>query len=66
MAMPGEFGTIKPGARADLVLVAGNPLDDISNSKRIIGVMLRGHWLPRDKLRRELASMSLRSSKGSK
>jgi hypothetical protein len=66
MGVPGEFGTIKPGARADLVLLAGNPLDDINNSKRIVGVMLRGRWFSRDKLQRELDSMPHRSSKGSK
>jgi len=54
MGVPGEFGTIKPGARADLVLLAANPLEDIKNSKRIVGVMLSGRWLPRDELQREL------------
>ena len=53
MGVPGEFGTIKPGARADLVLVAGNPFDDINNSRRIVGVMLRGRWFPRDELQRD-------------
>jgi imidazolonepropionase-like amidohydrolase len=66
MGIPGEFGTIKPGARADLVLVAGNPLDDINNTKRIVGVMVRGHWLPRDELQRELDSVSMQSAKGRK
>lgn len=65
MGVPGEFGTIKPGARADLVLVAGNPLDDINNTKRIVGVMVRGHWLPRHELQREL-DMAMQSAKGEK
>jgi imidazolonepropionase-like amidohydrolase len=66
MGVPGEFGTIEPGARADLVLLAANPLDDINNSKRILGVMLRGRWLPRDELQRQLDSMAPRHSRGNK
>nr|WP_232307148.1 amidohydrolase family protein [Sphingomonas sp. Y57] len=43
----GQFGTIVPGASADLVLLAANPLDDINNIDRIEGVMVRGRWYPR-------------------
>lgn len=39
-----EFGTIEPGKRADLVLLAGNPLADIHNVRRPLGVMARGRW----------------------
>jgi len=35
-----EFGTIEPGKRADLVLLGGNPLHDISNTQNIAGVMV--------------------------
>ena len=38
-------GVIKPGAVADLILIAGNPLTDISQTKKVEGVMLRGQWL---------------------
>lgn len=40
-----EFGTIETGKRADLILLEGNPLNDISNTQKIVGVMVRGHWL---------------------
>lgn len=40
-----DAGTIRPGAVADLVLVGGNPLTDIANSKKVEGVMIRGKWL---------------------
>src|SRR4029453_12249121 len=42
-----EFGTIAPGQRADLLLVSGNPLRDLSVLKQPEGVMARGRWIPR-------------------
>jgi imidazolonepropionase-like amidohydrolase len=41
----GEFGVIRPGARADLVLVDENPLDDIRHLTSPRGVLLNGLWL---------------------
>ncbi len=38
-------GIVAPGRGADLVLLDANPLEDIRNSRRIHGVMLRGEWL---------------------
>ena len=35
-------GTIQTGLTADLVLLDGNPLDDIRNTERISVVVLRG------------------------
>jgi len=45
-----EFGTIAIGQRADLLLVSGNPLENLAVLKRPIGVMVRGRWLPRQRL----------------
>ncbi len=39
------FGVIAPGQRADLLLVNGNPLDNLGNLERRSGVMVRGRWL---------------------
>lgn len=38
-------GVIEPGARANLVLLAADPLADIGNTERIMGVVVRGRWL---------------------
>ena len=43
---PEAFGTVEPGRRADLILLEANPLDDVANVQRRVGVMVRGHWLP--------------------
>ena len=37
-------GTIEVGRDADLVLLDADPLADISNTRRVHGVMLRGQW----------------------
>lgn len=48
----GEWGEVRPGARADLVLLAANPLENVSNYYRIDGVMARGRWLDSDDIAR--------------
>ena len=39
-----DTGVIAVGKAADLVLLDANPLEDIANSRRVHGVMLRGTW----------------------
>jgi imidazolonepropionase-like amidohydrolase len=38
----GELGTFAPGARADLVALGANPLDDIAATERVVLVMKDG------------------------
>ena len=52
LGVPGQFGIVAPGARANLLLLDANPLEDIANTERIAGVMLRGRWLSAADLRR--------------
>jgi imidazolonepropionase-like amidohydrolase len=40
-------GTVAVGKRADLVLLRGNPLQDIRYTREPVGVMLGGRWLDR-------------------
>jgi len=51
-----DFGTIQPKRRADLVLIKGNPLDDIRNTQNIEGVMIGGRWLAKDELGKMIAA----------
>jgi imidazolonepropionase-like amidohydrolase len=48
-------GTVEVGKRADLMLLHGNPLENIGNTKRPAGVMVGGRWLAREELDRRLA-----------
>ena len=49
-----DIGVIEVGRQADLVLLDANPLDDIGNSRRIHGVMVRGAWYPGADIERRL------------
>ena len=44
------FGTVTIGSRADLVLLLGNPLADISQVEQIAGVVVRGTWYTRGQI----------------
>ena len=41
-----RLGSVEPGKLADLVLVDGDPLKNISNMRRVKRVMLNGRWQP--------------------
>ncbi len=42
MDREGELASVKPGAAADLIVIDGNPLKNISDIRRIVRVMTRG------------------------
>ena len=52
-----EQGTIEVGKRADLVLLDGNPLDDIHNTQKIHAVILNGRLFERSELDALLAEV---------
>jgi imidazolonepropionase-like amidohydrolase len=45
-----DMGTLAPGKSADFVVLSGNPLDDIRNTRRIESVYLRGVAVDRQRL----------------
>ena len=53
-----HFGTVAVGQRADLVLLASNPLDDLENLTDRVGVMVRGRWVSRDEIDAGLAALA--------
>ena len=50
LGVESEVGAVREGLRADLLLLDGDPLQDVTNAARIAGVMLRGRWLSRTEL----------------
>lgn len=45
LKLENEVGQVMSGMQADLVLLDANPLEDISNTRRISRVMLAGTWV---------------------
>jgi len=58
LGVPGSFGTIETGKRADLVLLDANPLEDIENVWQVSGVMVGGRWLARETIDARLDELS--------
>ena len=53
-----DFGTVAVGRRADLLLLDGNPLDDVGNVARRAGVMVSGHWIAEEEIQRRLTEIA--------
>jgi len=52
-----KLGTIEEGKLADLVLLAGNPLEDISNTQRVAGVFVNGRYFYHAEIEKMLAGV---------
>ena len=57
LGMEDRFGTIEKGKIADLVLLDGNPLDEIRNTQKIAGVVANGRYFSRADLDKLLAGV---------
>lgn len=53
-----NFGTIAVGESADLILVDGNPLEDVKNVSRISGVIARGRYISREEIQKKLEAIA--------
>ena len=54
MKLDGESGSIEVGKRADMVLVDGNPLENISNVRRVVSVVTNGRMYDSKRLGRSV------------
>ena len=52
-----DFGAVRVGLRADLLLLRENPLEDVRHVGEIAGVMTRGRWLSRQSLEERLSKL---------
>lgn len=58
-----ESAGLEPGQRADFVLFAANPLDDVTTYRAPIGLYTQGRWLDRDTLRKMRAELVVSDDK---
>lgn len=54
LGTPSEFGVIREGSRADLLLLERNPLEDLAALRQPAGVMARGRWYSSARLKEML------------
>ena len=47
-----QLGTVETGKTASFIVLNANPVDDITNTRRIDDVYLHGHRVDRDMIRR--------------
>ncbi len=52
-----RIGSIAVGKKADIVLIDGDPLQDIKNTRKISGVMYNGKWLSEQRIKELLDSI---------
>jgi len=52
-----EFGTVGSGRRADLLLLKANPLENVDNVDKRIGVMVAGRWFTEAELQQRLFAL---------
>jgi len=52
MGRDGSFGTVVVGQLGNLILLEKNPLENISNTRKRIGVMAHGKWFTQSELDR--------------
>jgi imidazolonepropionase-like amidohydrolase len=59
LGISATLGTVEKGKLANVVLLEANPLENISNTKRIHAVVVNGRYLPKEKLQKMLAEVEI-------
>jgi len=58
-----KTGTIEKGKNADLLMLEANPLEDIANTQKRVGVMLKGKYYPQVEMNQWLDKIAPRFQK---
>ena len=58
-----QFGTVEEGRFADLVMLTANPLENIANTKKIVGVIVNGQYLYGKQLDKLLSGVEATAAK---
>ncbi|MGQ0429417.1 MAG: amidohydrolase family protein [Gammaproteobacteria bacterium] len=58
-----RFGQLKEGMDADILVLSADPRRNLSNVRRLEGVMVRGRWLPRARLDEILDGVAARQAR---
>jgi imidazolonepropionase-like amidohydrolase len=58
VGLESELGSVTPGKSADFIVLDADPLEDITNTRRIADVYLRGEALDREGLRARILGMA--------
>jgi imidazolonepropionase-like amidohydrolase len=62
LGIDSQVGTVEVGKKADLILLEGNPLIDIKNTRKIAGVFINGQWLEKATINATLIDLSKRNT----
>jgi hypothetical protein len=62
MGAENSRGAVRAGMEADLILIEDNPLADVSAVRKLQGVMVRGRWLDRSTIDRNLDAVAKRAA----
>ena len=52
------FGQVQEGLEADMILLSGNPLENIENLKSVEGVFVRGLWIDKNTIDKRLEKIA--------
>lgn len=52
-----DFGTLRAGRRADVLVLRRNPLEDVRGLREMAGVMVNGRWIPEAERRRTIEEL---------
>jgi imidazolonepropionase-like amidohydrolase len=61
--MEGQLGAIEEGKLADMVLLSRNPLEDIANTQKVVGVFVNGRYFDQAQIAKMLAGVEEAASR---